>query len=192
MLSREWGCSWSSADRRCSNYIWVIDNFITYYGASYIRGFTVDVEVFVMPSLQGCVMPLEDHITFKTTLMGRRVSTVYIFADYADVIETTTSDGTASYTFVSWDLSVMDHMRFEVQADMNALMKFADANSNPVFILGIGWTDNAASLCHGFSDVGPWDCDTDSSDYLSATEYRKFWFWWNTTTVSSLGGILPR
>ena len=30
MLSREWRCSWSSADRRCSNYIWVIDNFIAY------------------------------------------------------------------------------------------------------------------------------------------------------------------
>ena len=41
MLSREWRCSWSSADRRCSNYIWVIDNFIAYKGASYIRGFTV-------------------------------------------------------------------------------------------------------------------------------------------------------
>ena len=41
MLSREWRCSWSSADRRCSNYIWVIDNFIAYLGASYIRGFTV-------------------------------------------------------------------------------------------------------------------------------------------------------
>ena len=26
--SREWGCSWSSADRRCSNYVWVIDNLI--------------------------------------------------------------------------------------------------------------------------------------------------------------------
>ena len=41
MLSREWRCSWSSADRRCSNYIWVINNFIAYQGASYIRGFTV-------------------------------------------------------------------------------------------------------------------------------------------------------
>ena len=29
-LSREWRCSWSSADRRCSNYIWVIGNFIAY------------------------------------------------------------------------------------------------------------------------------------------------------------------
>ena len=30
VLSWEWRCSWSSADRRCSNYIWVIDNFIAY------------------------------------------------------------------------------------------------------------------------------------------------------------------
>ena len=29
-LSREWRCCGSSADRRCSNYIWVINNFIAY------------------------------------------------------------------------------------------------------------------------------------------------------------------
>ena len=38
VLSREWRCSWS---RRCSNYIWVIDNFIAYWSASYIRDLTV-------------------------------------------------------------------------------------------------------------------------------------------------------
>ena len=27
LLSREWRCSWSSADRRCSNYIWVMKQF---------------------------------------------------------------------------------------------------------------------------------------------------------------------
>ena len=48
ILSREWRCSWGSADRQCSNYIWVIDNFIAYQGASYIRGFTV----FSSPSSQ--------------------------------------------------------------------------------------------------------------------------------------------
>ena len=37
VLSREWRCSWSSADRRCSNYIWVMNNLI----ASYIRDLTV-------------------------------------------------------------------------------------------------------------------------------------------------------
>ena len=41
VLSREWWCSWNSADRRCSNYIWVINNFIAYLGAPYIRDFTV-------------------------------------------------------------------------------------------------------------------------------------------------------
>ena len=37
LLSREWRCSWSSADRQCSNYIWVINNFIAFSGATYIR-----------------------------------------------------------------------------------------------------------------------------------------------------------
>ena len=40
MLSREWRRSWSSADRRCYNYIWVINNFIAFLGASNIRGLT--------------------------------------------------------------------------------------------------------------------------------------------------------
>ena len=30
VLSQEWRCSWSSADRLCSNYIWVINNFINF------------------------------------------------------------------------------------------------------------------------------------------------------------------
>ena len=30
VLSQELKCIWSSADRRCSNYIWVINNFIAY------------------------------------------------------------------------------------------------------------------------------------------------------------------
>ena len=42
VLSWEWRCSWSSADRGCSNYIWVINNFIAYWGAAYIIGFMVD------------------------------------------------------------------------------------------------------------------------------------------------------
>ena len=28
VFSWEWRCSWSSTDRRCSNYIWVINNFL--------------------------------------------------------------------------------------------------------------------------------------------------------------------
>ena len=37
VISWEWRCSWSSAGRRCSNYIWVINNFIAYWSAPYIR-----------------------------------------------------------------------------------------------------------------------------------------------------------
>ena len=47
VLSREWRCSWSSADRRCSNYIWVIDNLIAHYSASYIRDLTV-IQLFFL------------------------------------------------------------------------------------------------------------------------------------------------
>ena len=47
VLSREWRCSWSSADRRCSNYIWVVNNFIAYQGAPYIRDLTVHAYRFL-------------------------------------------------------------------------------------------------------------------------------------------------
>ena len=46
VLSREWRCSWSSADRQCSNYIWVISNFIAYSGAPYITGLAVILQTF--------------------------------------------------------------------------------------------------------------------------------------------------
>ena len=53
VLSWEWRCSWSSADRRCSNYIWVINNFIAYEGATYTRGFTVQLMYGVISYLLG-------------------------------------------------------------------------------------------------------------------------------------------
>ena len=45
-LGREWKYSWSSADGWCSIYIWVINNFIAYQCATYIRGFTVNIFMF--------------------------------------------------------------------------------------------------------------------------------------------------
>ena len=33
MLSRGWRCSWSSANRWCSNYIWVINNSVAFQGS---------------------------------------------------------------------------------------------------------------------------------------------------------------
>ena len=43
VLSPEWRCSWSSAERWCSNYIWVVNSFVAYWGALYIRDLTVSV-----------------------------------------------------------------------------------------------------------------------------------------------------
>ena len=45
MLSREWRCSWSSADRLCSNYIWVISNFIAHKGATCIRSLSIYIRI---------------------------------------------------------------------------------------------------------------------------------------------------
>ena len=41
VLSEEWRCSWSSTNRWCSNYIWVINNSIAYLSASYVRDLMV-------------------------------------------------------------------------------------------------------------------------------------------------------
>ena len=41
LLRREWRCSCSCDDRRCSNYIWVFNKFIAYEVAAHIRGLTV-------------------------------------------------------------------------------------------------------------------------------------------------------
>ena len=37
VISQEWRCSWSSAGRRCSNYISVSNNFNACWGATYIN-----------------------------------------------------------------------------------------------------------------------------------------------------------
>ena len=75
VLSREWGCSWSSADRRCSISIWVINNFITNRCASYVRGFTghgfpfvssIRCTLYIMVSYQ------RDYILCLTTCMLSR------------------------------------------------------------------------------------------------------------------------
>ena len=55
VLSWEWRCSWSSANRRCSNYIWVINNLIAHQGAAYIRD--------LMAITYSC--PLSIHIIMK-------------------------------------------------------------------------------------------------------------------------------
>ena len=52
VFSGEWRCSWSSADRRCSNYIWVIKNFIAYSSTAYTRDLTVFGNTTIFPGGQ--------------------------------------------------------------------------------------------------------------------------------------------
>ena len=56
-FSREWRCSWSNADRRCSNYIWVINNFIVNWGVTYIRDLMVLYKSTIWFSGDGSVWP---------------------------------------------------------------------------------------------------------------------------------------
>ena len=58
VLSWEWRCSWSSTDRRRSNYIWVFSNFIAYTGGTYIGGLRVTV-IQVMTS---CCQATNHHL----------------------------------------------------------------------------------------------------------------------------------
>ena len=68
-LSWEWRCSWSSADRRCSNYIWVINKFIAFWGATYIRGFTVVChKELAISQIPWCTCPISHNAPFRTEM----------------------------------------------------------------------------------------------------------------------------
>ena len=61
MLSREWRCSWSRTDRWCSNYIWVINNFIvcfilagTFVFYEWKYYIIKHCEMFILPCHNGC------------------------------------------------------------------------------------------------------------------------------------------
>ena len=46
-LSWGWRCSSRSANRRCFNYIWVINNCLAYWGVSHIRDYTAFALFFI-------------------------------------------------------------------------------------------------------------------------------------------------
>ena len=68
LLSREWRCSWSNADRRSSICIWEIDNIIAYWGASYIRDLTVFNSIQFHYARYYCV-PCQISKWFNSTLL---------------------------------------------------------------------------------------------------------------------------
>ena len=95
--SREWRCSWSSADKRCSNYIWVIDNFIAYWGTTYIRELTVKLtfEMLTVHGQQHSFLTYERVFLWKCQsfwdrkfldLRGTRTSNLRIHAECSNLL----------------------------------------------------------------------------------------------------------
>ena len=87
VLSREWRCtcSWSSADRRCSNYIWVINNCIAFSGATYIRGLTGSwLQPWCQPTLPGTRGPCAVHVLQYHEISVTLAQVAY-WLDYSDV-----------------------------------------------------------------------------------------------------------
>ena len=86
VLCCEWRWSWNSADRQCSNYIWVINKFIIYKGASTIRDLTVtdsplqlDMKKKYCSSFQE--RPQDPHLRFS--MLGCSVpSDSFVFAEW--------------------------------------------------------------------------------------------------------------
>ena len=71
VFSREWRCRWSSADKRCSNYIWVINDFIAYSSAPYIRDLMV-IQLQIYFSLTLFVMKKKTQ-NFSHSMTGKIV-----------------------------------------------------------------------------------------------------------------------
>ena len=66
VLSRTRRCTWSSADRCCSNYIWVINSFIAYWGVTYIRCIAVytsdNIYIYWFPCKR--ILPITSRLTY--------------------------------------------------------------------------------------------------------------------------------
>ena len=101
-LSREWRCSWSRSNRRCSNYIWVINNFIAYQGVTYIRDFTVhQVISMFFPSLQyikgSLFVVINRHVIHSTSQCCQRWSVI------TGLIPCTVAHHSPGLTQAGWD-----------------------------------------------------------------------------------------
>ena len=71
VLSWEWRCCWNSTDKHCSNYIWVINNFIAYSGVTYMRFDSNTREVLQYFMRSQCSF-LNDHKNGNKTMNNQR------------------------------------------------------------------------------------------------------------------------
>ena len=79
VLSWEWRCGWSSADKRCSNYIWMINNFI-----AKVR---LILEVWRSFLAHSCDLSLDVAETLCTDI-GAGITTIIINHKPCDILET--------------------------------------------------------------------------------------------------------
>ena len=118
VLIRDWRCSWSSANRRCSKYIWVIANFISYWGASYIRGLTV-FYYLVANSLGLLVAAQCLYSCWRYLTVGRRSWT-----------------GAAVWTWsieILWKLSTLFHMAASHRFSSTTILMHTSSNRSGPF-----------------------------------------------------------
>ena len=84
VLSWEWSCRRSSADRRCSNYIWMINNLIAHKGSTYIRDLTVYIYVYIY-SLNVIYCTITANIIYLSNYSAYLLHNfIYVFM-YADL-----------------------------------------------------------------------------------------------------------
>ena len=87
VLSWEWRCSWSSAERRGYKYIWVINILIVYKGASYIRYFTVvpfclrPIELWQHNTHTAQIIPSDCCEVKRRAILNEHITSYIFFVD---------------------------------------------------------------------------------------------------------------
>ena len=87
VLRREWRYSCSSADRRCSNFIWMINNFIAYQGATSVRDLTVAILMCITYVFHICHISM----TVRYWKMTLNQMTFFLRCHYSECISLFTS-----------------------------------------------------------------------------------------------------
>ena len=115
VLSGEWRCSWSSAESRCSNYIWVIGNFIAYLSAPYIRDLDFSLYNGACPCLleAGCDGPAISNRSHLKMLVRNRWLPIHIFHGFASKLHILhKSDNIVHWVFAYRRFGKPDNVQF--------------------------------------------------------------------------------
>ena len=126
VLSREWRCSWSSANRRCSNYIRVINNLIAYTWASYIRDLTVMI-IYIYIRLQKDYLCNYTKLPFWLFCDWRRYSCLW-------------RENISSFAFIPFRLYKDEYRLNVVNMGGNPCRDLLELNCGIMLIVLVAWT----------------------------------------------------